>query len=53
MTLQKHEIRIFDDNIEDIDFEWGADLAGITFRKSEQCLPKGHTSWQKNSGIRV
>lgn len=32
LTPQKHEIRIFDENIEDIDFDWGADLAGITVR---------------------
>ena len=32
LTPQKHEIRIFDENIEDVDFDWGADLAGITVR---------------------
>ena len=32
LTPQKHEIRIFDENIEDVDFGWGADLAGITVR---------------------
>jgi len=32
LTPQKHEIRVFDENIEDIDFDWGADLAGITVR---------------------
>lgn len=32
LTPEEHEIRIFDENIEDIDFDWGADLAGITVR---------------------
>ena len=32
LTPQKHEIRIFDENIEDVDYDWGADLAGITVR---------------------
>jgi radical SAM superfamily enzyme YgiQ (UPF0313 family) len=32
LTPQEHEIRVFDENIEDIDFNWGADLAGITVR---------------------
>jgi len=32
LTPQKHEVRIFDENIEEIDFDWGADLAGITVR---------------------
>lgn len=32
LTPEKHEIRIFDENIEAVDFNWGADLAGITVR---------------------
>ncbi len=32
LTPQEHEIRVFDENIEDVDFSWGADLAGITVR---------------------
>ncbi|MBF0226800.1 MAG: B12-binding domain-containing radical SAM protein [Desulfobacterales bacterium] len=32
LTPPKHEIRIFDENIEEIDYTWGADLAGITVR---------------------
>ena len=32
LTPQEHEIRVFDENIEDIDFNWSADLAGITVR---------------------
>ena len=32
LTPQQHEIRIFDENIEDIDYAWKADLAGITVR---------------------
>ena len=31
-TPDKHEIRVFDENIEDIDYEWQADLVGITVR---------------------
>lgn len=30
LTPPGHEVRIFDENIEDIDYEWGADLAGIS-----------------------
>lgn len=32
LTPPDHEIRVFDENIEDIDYDWGADLAGITVR---------------------
>ena len=32
LTPPKHEIRVFDENIEDIDYTWKADLVGITVR---------------------
>ncbi|UCH80141.1 MAG: B12-binding domain-containing radical SAM protein [Nitrospiraceae bacterium] len=32
LTPAKHEIRVFDENIEDIDYEWDADLVGISVR---------------------
>ena len=32
LTPSQHEIRVFDENIEDIDYTWQADLAGITVR---------------------
>ncbi len=32
LTPPQHEIRVFDENIEDIDYTWQADLAGITVR---------------------
>jgi radical SAM superfamily enzyme YgiQ (UPF0313 family) len=32
LTPPEHEIRVFDENIEDIDYDWDADLAGITVR---------------------
>ena len=32
LTPPQHEIRIFDENIEDIDYTWEADLAGISVR---------------------
>lgn len=32
LTPPRHEIRIFDENIEDIDYTWNADLAAITVR---------------------
>ncbi|MBI5559876.1 MAG: B12-binding domain-containing radical SAM protein [Deltaproteobacteria bacterium] len=32
LTPPEHEIRVFDENIEDIDYDWGADLAGISLR---------------------
>jgi len=32
LTPPKHDIRIFDENIEDIDYEWKADIAGISVR---------------------
>ncbi len=32
LTPPEHEVRVFDENIEDIDYGWNADLAGITVR---------------------
>jgi len=32
LTPPEHEVRIFDENIEEIDYGWPADLAGITAR---------------------
>jgi len=32
LTPPQHEIRVFDENIEDIDYAWNADLVGITVR---------------------
>jgi radical SAM superfamily enzyme YgiQ (UPF0313 family) len=32
LTPSEHEIRVFDENIEEIDYTWDADLAGITAR---------------------
>ena len=32
LTPPQHEIRVFDENIQDIDYTWNADLAGITVR---------------------
>ncbi|MBI5252131.1 MAG: radical SAM protein [Desulfomonile tiedjei] len=32
LTPPQHEIRVFDENIEDIDYTWKADLVGITVR---------------------
>jgi radical SAM superfamily enzyme YgiQ (UPF0313 family) len=32
LTPPQHEIRVFDENIEDIDYTWKADLAGISVR---------------------
>jgi radical SAM superfamily enzyme YgiQ (UPF0313 family) len=32
LTPKEHEIRVFDENIEDIDYTWDADLAGISVR---------------------
>ncbi len=32
LTPPRHEIRVFDENIEDIDYSWNADLVGITVR---------------------
>jgi radical SAM superfamily enzyme YgiQ (UPF0313 family) len=30
LTPPEHEVRIFDENLEDIDYDWGADLVGIS-----------------------
>jgi hypothetical protein len=30
LTPPEHEIRVFDENIEEIDFTWNADLVGIS-----------------------
>ncbi len=32
LTPDRHEIRVFDENIEEIDYNWKADLAGISVR---------------------
>ena len=32
LTPPEHEVRVFDENIEDIDYDWAPDLAGITVR---------------------
>ena len=32
LTPPEHEIRVFDENIEDINYNWGADIAGISVR---------------------
>ena len=32
LTPPEHEVRVFDENIEEIDYEWGADLVGISVR---------------------
>ena len=32
LTPLEHEIRVFDENIEEIDYDWGADLVGISVR---------------------
>ncbi len=32
LTPREHEVRVFDENIEEIDYDWGADLAGISAR---------------------
>jgi radical SAM superfamily enzyme YgiQ (UPF0313 family) len=32
LTPDEHEVRVFDENIEDIDYDWSADIVGITVR---------------------
>lgn len=32
LTPPEHEVRVFDENIEEIDYDWGADLVGISVR---------------------
>jgi hypothetical protein len=32
LTPPEHKVRIFDENIEEIDYDWGADLVGISVR---------------------
>ncbi len=32
LTPDEHEVRVFDENLEDIDYNWGADLVGISVR---------------------
>ncbi|MEN8263662.1 MAG: radical SAM protein [Nitrospirota bacterium] len=32
LTPPEHEVRVFDENIEEIDYEWDADLVGISVR---------------------
>ncbi len=37
LTPPEHEVRVFDENIEDIDYNWGADLVGISVRTQFAC----------------
>jgi radical SAM superfamily enzyme YgiQ (UPF0313 family) len=32
LTPEEHDMRVFDENIEDVDYGWGADLVGISVR---------------------
>jgi hypothetical protein len=32
LTPEEHQVRVFDENIETIDFDWDADLVGISTR---------------------
>ncbi|MGD0278716.1 MAG: radical SAM protein [Smithella sp.] len=51
LTPPHHEIRVFDENIEEIDYSWGADLAGISVRT--MFAPRAYAISQKYRDLGV
>ena len=49
LTPPKHEIRVFDENVEDIDYTWKVDLAAITvrtmFAKRAYTISESYKRW--------
>jgi len=53
LTPAHHEIRVFDENIEEIDYDWGADLAGISVRTMYANRAYAISRNFRNRGIRT
>ena len=51
LTPPEHEIRVFDENIEDIDYSWDADLAGISVRTMFSKRAYGIARTFRNRGV--
>ncbi|MGD0210325.1 MAG: radical SAM protein, partial [Desulfomonilia bacterium] len=53
LTPAHHEIRVFDENIEEIDYDWGANLAGISVRTMYANRAYAISRNFRNRGIRT
>jgi len=53
LTPKEHEVRVFDENIEDIDYGWGADLAGISVRTSFAMRAYGIADEYRRRGVKT
>ncbi|MCK4846750.1 MAG: B12-binding domain-containing radical SAM protein [Deltaproteobacteria bacterium] len=53
LTPSEHEVRIFDENIEDIDYDWGADLVAISVRTMFATRAYAITKKFKERGVKT
>ncbi|GAB4388350.1 MAG: radical SAM protein [Thermodesulfovibrionales bacterium] len=53
LTPEGHDIRVFDENIEDIDYGWDADLAGISVRTSFAKRAYGIAEEYRRRGVKT
>ncbi len=53
LTPKEHEVRVFDENIEDIYYNWGADLAGISVRTSFAKRAYGIAREYRSRGVKT
>ncbi|MCP4404664.1 MAG: B12-binding domain-containing radical SAM protein [bacterium] len=53
LTPPEHEIRIFDENIEDIDYSWEADLVGISVRTMFAKRAYGISEAYREKGVKT
>jgi radical SAM superfamily enzyme YgiQ (UPF0313 family) len=53
LTPREHEVRVFDENIEDIDYSWGADLAGISVRTPFAMRAYGIADEYRRRGVKT
>lgn len=53
LTPEEHEVRVFDENIEDIDYNWDADLAGISVRTSFAKRAYGISEQYRKRGVKT
>jgi radical SAM superfamily enzyme YgiQ (UPF0313 family) len=53
LTPPEHEVRVFDENIEEIDYDWGADLVGISVRTMFADRAYGIAERFRKRGVKV
>ncbi len=53
LTPEEHEIRVFDENIETIDYGWDADLAGISVRTASAKRAYGISEEYRRRGVKT